>query len=88
MFVGILGNGRRQARKVGNKLELIASDATIVGLRRDVRLAEESKLRNGVIDIHRLVERITDENNAAQSQIIHNIELLKSIYDLKNTVNQ
>ncbi len=68
--------------------ELIASDATIVGLRREVRLAEESKLRNGVIDIHRLVERITDENTAAQSQIIHNIELLKSIYDLKNTVNQ
>ena len=46
-------------------------------LRRDVRLAEESKLRNGVIDIHRLVERITDESTAAQSQIIHNIELLK-----------
>ena len=68
--------------------ELIASDATIVNLRRDVRLAEESKLRNGVIDIHRLVERITDENTAAQSQIIHNIELLKTIYDLKNTINQ
>ncbi|MBQ3323918.1 MAG: TolC family protein [Muribaculaceae bacterium] len=68
--------------------ELIASDATIVGLRRNVRLAEESKLRNGVIDIHRLVERITDENTAAQSQIIHSIELLKTIYDLKNTINQ
>ncbi len=68
--------------------ELIASDAIIVGLRRNVRLAEESKLRNGVIDIHRLVERITDENTAAQSQIIHSIELLKTIYDLKNTINQ
>ena len=68
--------------------ELITSDATIVGLRRDVRLAEESKLRNGVIDIHRLVERITDENTAAQSQIIHNIELLKTKYKKKNTVNQ
>lgn len=68
--------------------ELIASDATIVSLRRDVRHAEESKLRNGIIDIHRLVERITDENTAAQAQILHNIELLKTIYDLKNTVNQ
>lgn len=68
--------------------ELIASDATIVSLRRDVRQAEESKLRNGIIDIHRLVERITDENTAAQAQILHNIELLKTIYDLKNTVNQ
>lgn len=68
--------------------ELIASDATIVSLRRDVRQAEESKLRNGIIDIHRLVERITDENTAAQAQILHNIELLKTIYDLKNTVNK
>lgn len=68
--------------------ELIASDATIVSLRRDVRQAEESKLRNGIIDIHRLVERITDENTAAQAQILHNVELLKTLYDLKNTVNK
>ena len=68
--------------------ELIDSDGTIVNLRRDVRLAEESRLRNGIIDIHRLVERITDENTAALSQIIHKIELLKTIYDLKNMVNQ
>ena len=78
----------RDNDEISRLRELIASDATIVNLRRDVRLAEESKLRNGVIDIHRLVERITDESTAAQSQIIHNIELLKTIYDLKNTVNQ
>ncbi len=78
----------RENDEISRLRELIDSDATIVDLRRDVRLAEESKLRNGVIDIHRLVERITDENTAAQSQIIHNIELLKTIYDLKNTVNQ
>lgn len=78
----------RETDEISRLREIIASDATIVKLRRDVRLAEESKLRNGVIDIHRLVERITDENTAAQSQIIHNIELLKTIYDLKNTVNQ
>ena len=78
----------RENDDISRLRELIASDATIVDLRRDVRLAEESKLRNGVIDIHRLVERITDEHTAAQTLIIHNIELLKSIYDLKNTVNQ
>ena len=78
----------RENDEISRLRELIDSDETIVGLRRDVRLAEESKLRNGVIDIHRLVERITDENTAAQTQLIHNIELLKTIYDLKNTVNQ
>ena len=78
----------RENNEISRLRQLIKSDATIVGLRSDVRRAEESKLRNGVIDIHRLVEKITEENVAAQSQIIHNIELLKTIYELKNTVNQ
>lgn len=78
----------RENDEISRLRELIKSDATIVSLRKDVRQAEESKLRNGVIDIHKLVERITDENSAAQTQIIHNIELLKTIYDLKYTVNQ
>lgn len=85
-------NNRMEATRDNDEIsrlcQLIKSDATIVTLRRDVRLAEESKLRNGVIDIHKLVERITDENSAAQTQIIHNIELLKTIQDLKYTVNQ
>ena len=89
--VFIVNNSLEASRnndEIARLRELIKSDATIVSLRRDVRLAEESKLRNGVIDIHRLVERITDEDNAVQQQIIHSIELLKTIYDLKNTINQ
>ena len=85
-------NNRMEASRENDEIsrlrQLIKSDATIVALRGDVRQAEESRLKNGIIDIHKLVERITDENNAVQTQIIHNIELLKTIYDLKNTVNQ
>lgn len=85
-------NNRLEVIRVNDEIarlrQLIKSDGEIVSLRSDVRRAEESKLRNGVIDIHRLVERITDENVASQNKIIHNIELLKTIYDLKNTVNQ
>ena len=78
----------RENNEISRLRQLIKTDASIVDLRGNVRRAEESKLRNGVIDIHSLVEKITDENVAAQSQIIHNIELLKTIYELKNTVNQ
>ena len=78
----------RDNDEIARLRQLIKSDGEIVSLRSNVRRAEESKLRNGVIDIHRLVERITDENVASQNKIIHNIELLKTIYDLKNTVNQ
>lgn len=78
----------KENNEISRLRQLIKSDSNIVELRRDVRQAEESKLRNGVIDIHRLVEKITDEDTAAQTQIIHKIELLKTIYELKNTVNQ
>ena len=89
--VFLLNNQMEASREnddISRLRELIKSDATIVALRAEVRQAEESRLRNGVIDIHKLVERITDENIAAQTKIIHDIELLKTIYDLKNTINQ
>ena len=78
----------RDNDEISRLRQLIKSDDSIVALRADVRKAEESRLRNGVIDIHKLVERITEENVAAQNKIIHNIELLKTIYDLKYTINQ
>lgn len=43
----------------------LADDDRIVALRRSVREAAESKLRNGVIDTNDLLQKITDEATAA-----------------------
>lgn len=66
----------------------IADDARIVSLRQSVREAAESKLRNGIIDTNDLLQKITDEAAARSAQSVHEIELLKALYELKHTTNQ
>ena len=66
----------------------IANDARIVSLRQSVREAAESKLRNGIIDTNDLLQKITDEAAARSAQSVHEIELLKALYELKHMINQ
>ena len=66
----------------------LADDDRIVALRRSVREAAESKLRNGVIDTHDLLTKITEESAAAMARSMREIELLKTIYELKHTINR
>jgi len=66
----------------------LADDDRIVVLRRSVREAAESKLRNGVIDTNDLLRKITEEATAATARSAREIELVKTIYELKHTINQ
>lgn len=66
----------------------VADDDRIVGLRRSVRMAAESKLENGVIDATDLLRAITDETSTALGRSTHEIELLQAVYRLKHTLNQ
>ena len=66
----------------------LSDDDRIVALRRRVREAAESKLRNGVIDTNDLLRKITEESSAATARSAREIELLKAIYELKHTINQ
>ncbi len=75
----------------GNIVQLrkaLADDERIVALRRSVREAAESKLRNGVIDTNDLLSKITEEAAARSARSIREIELLKTIYELKHTINR
>lgn len=66
----------------------LEDDARIVELRRSVRMAAESKLRNGVINPTDLLQKIAEETTAVLNKNMHEIELLQAIYRLKNTLNQ
>lgn len=68
--------------------EMMGEDAAIIDLRKSVRMAAEAKLENGVIDVNNLLQEINRENSARISCSTHEIEMLKSIYELKNTLNQ
>ena len=66
----------------------LADDDRIVQLRRSVREAAEAKLRNGVIDTNDLLRKITDEATAATARSAREIELAKTICELKHTINR
>lgn len=62
-------------------------DTEIISLRTAVRKAAESKLAHGIIDVNDLLKEIHAENGAKVQQTVHEIEMLKEIYDLKFTTN-
>ena len=65
--------------------KLMADDEEIITLRSAVRRAAESKLSHGIIDVNDLVREINAENGARVQQTIHEIEMLKEIYNQKYT---
>jgi len=67
--------------------KLMADDEEIISLRLSIRKAAESKLSHGIIDVNDLVKEINNENAVRVQQSVHEIEMLKEIYNLKYTVN-
>jgi Outer membrane protein len=68
--------------------KMVTEDKEIISLRTSVRQAAEAKLEHGIIDVNNLLQEITRENQARIEQSSHEIEMLKNIYELKNTINQ
>lgn len=68
--------------------EMMKADTEIIQLLTAVRQAAEAQLEHGVIDVNDLLREITKENQARINHSAHEIEMLKSIYELRNTINQ
>ena len=61
--------------------KLMAGDEEIISLRSAVRKSAESKLSHGIIEVTDLVREINAENAARVQQSVHEIEMLKEMYD-------
>ena len=77
----------QQNENVERYRRLLSDDAELVSLRSSIRKAAESKLQHGIIDSNDLVREINAENAARVQQSVHEIEMLKEIYDNKFTTN-
>ena len=77
-----------QLEAVDGLRRVMADDSRIVSLRRSVRMAAEAQLDNGIIDTSALLAKITDENMAELTARYHEIELLKTICQLRTTLNR
>ena len=78
----------QQNENIERYKKLMADDEEIIALRTSIRKAAESKLSHGIIDVNDLVKEITNENAAKVHGRVHEIELLKAIYDQKFTVGE
>ena len=77
----------QQSENIERYQKLMKDDEEIIKLRSAVRKAAESKLAHGIIDVNDLVREINAENAARVQQSIHEIEMLKEVYDWQFTVN-
>ncbi len=67
---------------------MMLADDEIISLRTHVRKAAESKLAHGIIDTHGLMQEINNENAARIRQAIHEMDMLREMYNLKYTNNE
>ena len=77
----------QQNENIEHYRKLMTEDEEIITLRSSIRKAAESKLSHGIIDVNDLVKEINNENAARVQQTMHEIQLLKEIYDLRYTLN-
>lgn len=77
----------QQWERIDRSQKLLAADKEIIHLRTSIRLAAESKLKHGIIDVNNLLREINRENMAKVWLSIHEIEMLKEQYNLKYTTN-
>ena len=78
----------QEMQAINQYRQMMEEDKDIIALRTSVRQAAESKLKHGVIDVNDLLQEITRENQARIDHSTHEVEMLKSIYELKNAINQ
>lgn len=78
----------QQNENISRYRQLMIDDEEIISLRSSIRKAAESKLAHGIIDVNDLVREINSENKARVEQCIHEIEMLKGIYNLKITTGE
>ena len=67
--------------------EKLKTDDDIVVLRTNIRSKAERKVENGTLTVNEMLRQINAESEAKQSKALHEIQLLKEIYQLKNIVN-
>ena len=67
--------------------ELLKTDDEIIALRNSVKRASEAKVESGTLNASDLMRDVTNEQVARQSKVVHEIEMIQAIYNLKFITN-
>jgi len=77
----------QQRNAITKMNKVMADDAEIIRLRTSIRETSEAKYANGTITVSELLRDMIAENQSIQTKAQHEIEWLKNMYDLNNTLN-
>ncbi len=65
-------------------LELLKKDDAIIALRTSVKNAASAQLENGVLSARDYITEVNAEDEARQSRILHNVQLLQTMYSYQS----
>lgn len=68
--------------------EVMKNDNEILTLRNNIKKSAQAKVANGTLTVTEMLREVTAENIAKQDKILHEIQLLSTIYELKYTTNR
>lgn len=69
-------------------IELMKNDDEMIALRNNIKKSARAKVANGTLTVTEMLREVTAEDLARQNKILHEIQLLSTIYQLKHTTNQ
>lgn len=77
----------QQSNEIDKMKQLMRDDDEIIRLRTNIKKASEVKVEHGTMSVTDLLRDINSEDQAKQSKVLHEIQLLISIYNYKNSTN-
>ncbi|BEG98961.1 TolC family protein [Bacteroides sedimenti] len=77
----------QQSHEIEKMKQLMQDDDEIIRLRTNIKNAAEVKVKNGTLSVTELLREINSEDQAKQNKALHEIQLIMSIYNYKNSTN-
>jgi outer membrane protein TolC len=77
----------QQSNEIDKIKQLMRDDDEIIRLRTNIKKASEVKVEHGTLSVTDLLRDINSEDQAKQNKVLHEIQLLISIYNYKNSTN-
>jgi len=78
---------KQQKNDIEKLQSTLSNDVEIIRLRQNIKNATTAKVENGTATESDLIREINAENQARQLKSLHEIQLLMTVYQLKNNIN-
>jgi outer membrane protein TolC len=76
---------KQQSAEIAKLQELLSTDDEIITLRTGIKNTSSVQLQNGVINTNDYLREVNAEDNARQTKILHEIQLLMAQYNQQTT---